>query len=51
MSGGEAFVYDPNKELERKCNLDTFELEELINENDLNGLKRAYREALQIYRF
>jgi len=39
MSGGEAFVYDPNKELERKCNLDTFELEELINENDLNGLK------------
>ena len=39
MSGGEAFVYDPNKELERKCNLDTFELEELINENDLNSLK------------
>ncbi|MDG2457003.1 MAG: glutamate synthase large subunit, partial [SAR86 cluster bacterium] len=39
MSGGEAFVYDPNKELERKCNLDTFELEERINENDLNGLK------------
>ena len=39
MSGGEAFVYDPNKELERKCNLDTFELEEVINENDLNGLK------------
>ena len=39
MSGGEAFIYDPNKELESKCNLDTFELEELINENDLNGLK------------
>ena len=39
MSGGEAFVYDPNKELERKCNLDTFELEELKNENDLIGLK------------
>ena len=39
MSGGEAFVYDPNKELERKCNLDTFELEELRNENDLIGLK------------
>ena len=39
MSGGEAFVYDPKKELERKCNLDTFELEELINENDLIGLK------------
>ena len=39
MSGGEAFVYDPNKELERKCNLDTFELEELINKNDLNDLK------------
>ncbi|MDC0028794.1 glutamate synthase-related protein, partial [Gammaproteobacteria bacterium] len=39
MSGGEAFVYDPNKELERKCNLDTFELEGLINENDLIGLK------------
>ena len=39
MSGGEAFVYDPNKELERKCNLNTFELEEVINENDLNGLK------------
>ena len=39
MSGGEAFVYDPNKELERKCNLDTFELEELKNENDFIGLK------------
>ena len=39
MSGGEAFVYDPNKELERKCNLDTFELEELKNENDLISLK------------
>ena len=39
MSGGEAFVYDPNKELERKCNLDTFELEGLINENDLISLK------------
>ena len=39
MSGGEAFVYDPKKELERKCNLDTFELEELKNENDLISLK------------
>ena len=39
MSGGEAFVYDPNRELEKKCNLDTFELEELKNENDLIGLK------------
>ena len=39
MSGGEAFVYDPNKDFVRKCNLDTFELEDLKNKNDLADLK------------
>jgi glutamate synthase domain-containing protein 3 len=39
MSGGEAFVYDPNKDFVRKCNLDTFELEDLKNKNDLTDLK------------
>jgi glutamate synthase domain-containing protein 3 len=39
MSGGEAFVYDPNKDFVRKCNLDTFELEYLKNKNDLTDLK------------
>ena len=39
MSGGEAFVYDPNKDFARKCNLDTFELEDLKNKNDLTDLK------------
>jgi glutamate synthase (NADPH/NADH) large chain len=47
MSGGEAFVYDPNKAFKRKCNLDTFELEELINKNDLDDLKTLIEKHFQ----
>ena len=47
MSGGEAFVYDPEKTFERKCNLDTFELEKLVNKNDLNDLKELLEKHFQ----
>jgi len=39
MSGGEAFIYDPNKEFEKKCNLDTFNLEPVEEKKDIEDLK------------
>ena len=47
MSGGEAFVYDPNKNFKRRCNLDTFDLEELVNKNDLSILKQLIEKHFQ----
>jgi glutamate synthase (NADPH/NADH) large chain len=40
MSGGEAFVYDPKKEFESKCNMDTFELEDVDVKEDIAELKK-----------
>ena len=40
MSGGEAYVYDPNKEFESKCNMDTFELENVDVKEDIAELKQ-----------
>jgi glutamate synthase (NADPH/NADH) large chain len=40
MSGGEAFVYDPKKEFEAKCNMDTFELENVDVKEDIAELKK-----------
>jgi len=39
MSGGIAYVYDPEDKLEQLSNLDTFELEKLEIEEDINELK------------
>ena len=39
MSGGEAFVWDPNGEFPKKCNRDTFELESVSTAEDILGLK------------
>ena len=40
MSGGEAYVYDPKNIFEQKCNLDTFELEELSDDKEIEELKK-----------
>jgi glutamate synthase (NADPH/NADH) large chain len=40
MSGGEAYVYDPEKTFPSKCNMDTFELENLKEKKDIKELTR-----------
>ena len=40
MSGGEAYVYDPKNIFEQKCNLDTFELEKLSDDKEIEELKK-----------
>ena len=40
MSGGEAFVYDPENTFPSKCNTDTFELENLEEQKDIKELTR-----------
>ena len=40
MSGGEAYVYDPEKSFPSKCNTDTFELENLEEQKDIKELIR-----------
>ena len=39
MSGGMAYVYDPEDNLEQLCNLNTFELEKLEVKEDIDELK------------
>ena len=39
MSGGIAYVWDPDSELEAKCNLDLVELESVSEHQDVNELK------------
>lgn len=39
MSGGIAFVYDPEKQLENNCNLQSVSLEQLVETEDLQLLK------------
>ena len=39
MSGGIAYVYDPEDNFEQLCNLDTFELEKLEVKEDIDELK------------
>ena len=40
MSGGEAYVYDPEKSFPSKCNTDTFELENVEEQKDIKELIR-----------
>jgi len=46
MSGGIAYVYDPNDKLEQLSNLDTFELEKLEVREDINELKQLVENHL-----
>ena len=43
MSGGEAYVYDPEKSFPSKCNTDTFELENLEEQKDIKELIRLVK--------
>jgi glutamate synthase (NADPH/NADH) large chain len=47
MSGGEAFIYDPKKEFESKCNMDTFELENVKINEDIMELKKLIEKHLK----
>ena len=47
MSGGEAYVYDPKNIFEQKCNLDTFQLEKLSNNNEIKELKKLIKNHLR----
>tara|TARA_B100001057_G_scaffold155144_1_gene155330 strand:- start:3143 stop:6181 length:3039 start_codon:yes stop_codon:yes gene_type:complete len=47
MSGGEAFIYDPKKEFESKCNMDTFELENVEINEDIMELKKLIEKHLK----
>jgi glutamate synthase (NADPH/NADH) large chain len=39
MSGGVAYVWDPNSDLEEKCNLDLIELESVSESEDISELR------------
>ena len=39
MSGGVAYVWDPKKRFERRCNMDSFELEEVTAAEDVEELR------------
>ena len=47
MSGGEAFIYDPKKDFESKCNMDTFELENVEINEDIMELKKLIEKHLK----
>ena len=47
MSGGEAYVYDPKNIFEQKCNLDTFQLEKLSNDKEIEELKKLIKNHLR----
>ena len=40
MSGGVAYIYDPDDKLLPNCNLETVELEDVIEENDIAELRQ-----------
>jgi glutamate synthase (NADPH/NADH) large chain len=40
MSGGVAYVWDKDKDFERQCNLESYELEPVVDEADKEELKR-----------
>ena len=46
MSGGIAYVYDPDKIFESLCNLDTFELNAMEVQEDIDELKRLIKNHL-----
>ena len=44
MSGGVAYVYDPDEELLPNCNLDMIELEDVIDEGDVAELRQLIED-------
>ena len=47
MSGGIAYIYDKDKNFEKKCNLSTFELEKLKIDEDIQELKELIKNHLK----
>ena len=47
MSGGIAYVYDPKGKFIRKCNLSTFDLEDLVIKEDVEELKKLISNHLK----
>ena len=47
MSGGEAYIFDPKNQFKEKCNFDTFELEELEDENEISLLHSLIKNHQQ----
>ena len=47
MSGGIAYVYDPKRRFIRKCNLSTFDLEDLVIKEDVEELKKLISNHLK----
>ncbi len=47
MSGGIAYVYDPKGRFIRKCNLSTFDLEDLVIKEDVEELKKLISNHLK----
>jgi glutamate synthase (NADPH/NADH) large chain len=48
MSGGMAFVYNPDGLFEQQCNKDTFEIEEVSSETDMGELKKLIQNHLDL---
>ena len=44
MSGGIAYIFDPNREFHAKCNKESVDLLPLEDENDLAFMREALKE-------
>lgn len=51
MSGGVAYVYDPDGKFLVNCNLEMVELEEMTHEADVKGTKDSDRKPSPLYGF
>ena len=47
MSGGSAFVFDPQKNFHKQCNLETFELENVTTAADISTLKKLISNHIE----
>ena len=50
MSGGIAYVWDPNGVFRQRCNTEMVELEALAEDEDIIELKKADRESPRVHR-
>jgi len=48
MSGGIAYIWDPNNEFAPKCNMEMVELEEVVDPDDVAELKGLISEHLEV---
>jgi glutamate synthase domain-containing protein 3 len=48
MSGGIAYVYDPDQQFDSQCNLDMVDLELVRDEKDIDELKEMISRHLEM---